>query len=237
MPPYLPADCDAFIKTGQMDAPPEFYKDMEISWYEPKGDLHLICHDRHFYVSTKVMLRVSPCISEMLTPELIAVYEKDTKGKTVIALPDVDPEAFDVFCNLVYSGMDLVKAEPHPFLLRPLLEFIDQYKCRDRVSLTAQSWLQCDLESRPHRDLWMMLVFAYRMTMGALFRVIGKRLISTTRARPLFRDWTSIIGNCEAMPESFYRLFLFHLPFLYINLATAACWMYPRANIDFFFPF
>lgn len=212
MPPYLPADCDAFIRIGKMGPPPDFYKNMEISLYEPQGDLHLVCHDRHFYVSTDVMLRVSSGISEMLTPELIAVYEKDTKGKIVIWLPDVNPEAFDVFCNLVYSGMDLAKAEPQPFLLRPLLEFIDQYKCRDRVSFTAQTWLQCDLESRPHRDLWMMLVFAYRMNMGALFRVIGKRLISTTSARPLFRDWASITGNWEPMPESFYRLFLPHLP-------------------------
>lgn len=212
MPPYLPADCDAFIKIGKMSPPLDFYKNMQISLYEPQGDLHIVCHDRHFYVSTDVMLRVSSGIGEMLTPELIAVYEKDTKGKIVIALPDVNPEAFDVFCNLVYSEMGLVKAERQPFLLRPLLEFIDQYKCRDRVSPTAQTWLQCDLVSRPHRDLWMMLVFAYRMDMGALFRVVGKRLISTTSARPLFRDWASITGNWEAMPESFFSLFLLHLP-------------------------
>ncbi|KAL4963466.1 BTB/POZ domain-containing protein [Aspergillus stella-maris] len=172
------------------------------------GDAIIDCSGVTFRVWTLALSLASPVFRAMFKPrfsEGLAVRDASDKTKTaVISLPDDDPEAFRIFCNIAHHKLALVPTQLDAKRISLIAQFIDKYNCTEAIGPLAEKWIENlgvhDEAPKSPEDLWSAMLLAYAFEDRSSFTRYSIKLLTTTQMR--FRTWRHAVENIAFLPEA-----------------------------------
>lgn len=95
----------------------------------------------------------------------------------VIPLPEDDPEATTLFCQVTHHRFHDIPRIPSPLCLENLAIFCDKYICPGAIASYGTLWLQRHSGSRSLEDLSRLLLFAYVLDLPESFATISREML------------------------------------------------------------
>jgi hypothetical protein len=148
---------------------------------DPRGDVTLHCTKEgqaevRLRVSSKVLSVASPVFTACMRPYIRGT---PTRGRSYsVPLPDDDPEAMYILCNVLHFQHQRVPRTPDIPLLQELAILCDKYTCVRCVGLWPREWLSGWLRSTEvPSELEKLLAVGYTLNEPEAFAYLSLQIV------------------------------------------------------------
>ena len=155
--------------------------DVELKLASREGDQEKATN---LIVASKILTLSSPVFDKMLNSTFKEGVAKKSEDKATICLPEDDPEAMTIVCQILHHKNHLVPGHLDTTLLEKIAVLCNKYDCT--IALTAHSkvWILYGLDSHPSAcDLDRLLFAAYLLDIPLEFGRVACELVSTHKGR------------------------------------------------------
>lgn len=145
---------------------------------DPEGQASISCSEFSVRVSTSTLSMVSPVFRAMFKPTFLEGAEL-AKGTAIVPihLPDDDPEAFLILCNVFHHRSSCIALQPTPMQLCKMAVIVDKYDYGEAVRPWGIVWLQREIRGLATEDLCQLLVFACAVDLPQQFSDLSKEVL------------------------------------------------------------
>ncbi|KAL4908623.1 hypothetical protein BDW74DRAFT_175306 [Aspergillus multicolor] len=168
------------------------------------GDLTVVCGGVSFQVFTQPIACASPVFRAMLLSDFaegVAVRKSEPSKPAVVELPEDDPEAFHIFCDLAHHKLDHLPRDLEVDSMDKLAIFADKYQCALLMKTKGRSWIVRTLHYYDYEpeELWLLLHFAYVLDSQDCFSRIARMLVEDSKKS--FVRWRYARDNMRTFPD------------------------------------
>ncbi|SLM41255.1 hypothetical protein LPUS_12201 [Lasallia pustulata] len=137
-------------------------------------------------VSSKVLCLASDVFKAMTKPRFreglsLRSPKNPTAEPVVIVLPDDDPLATLMLCQLLHFQIDMVESHPDAMKVLALAVVCDKYNCAGAIRYATEMWLNLLVGSADVSSLKQLLIATYLLDSAVMFASVTSKLL---------RDWT-----------------------------------------------
>ena len=170
---------------------------------DPRGDVVFEVGDNdlraHLLVSSKVLGLASPVFMAMFKRGFQEGENLFSGSLRPVHLPDDDPEAVTILCNILHLRHRLIPRVVTLETLTNMVVICDKYDCKDAVTSWSIIWLQSWVSSAGPDVLERLLFIAYGLDIPDVFTKVSHSLL-TLHAGPL--GLGSMPAAADILPEA-----------------------------------
>jgi hypothetical protein len=145
----------------------------------PNHDIVLRLNGYDLLVSSKVLSLASPVFEAMFKPHFKEGVEHHLRlGEPhIIPLPEDDPEATTLFCQITHHRSRDLPRTPSPLCLENLAIFCNKYICAGSVVGYGTLWIQRHSGSQSLEDLSRLLLLAFVLDLPESFATVSREML------------------------------------------------------------